>query len=85
MNKMNKKTQPGFIHRFISSNKSSRLGTPEQRTKGKASYATLFLLHGTGGTEEDLIPLGQQIAPEAAILGVRGKVLENGCIFSLDG
>jgi phospholipase/carboxylesterase len=77
-NKMNKKTQLGFIYRFIPSNKSSTAGITEQEIKGKASYATLLLLHGTGGNEEDLIPMGQQIAPYAAILSVRGKVLENG-------
>ncbi|WP_163102352.1 alpha/beta hydrolase [Peribacillus alkalitolerans] len=39
---------------------------------------TLLLLHGTGGNEEDLIPLANMIAPGASILGVRGNVLENG-------
>lgn len=39
---------------------------------------TLVLLHGTGGDEQDLIPLGQMLAPKAALLGVRGQVLENG-------
>lgn len=39
---------------------------------------TLLLLHGTGGTERDLIPLAQAIAPEASYLSVRGNVLENG-------
>ena len=38
----------------------------------------LLLLHGTGGTEEDLIPLGQSLLPDAAILSLRGNVLENG-------
>lgn len=39
---------------------------------------TLLLLHGTGGTEEDLFPLAEQIDPEANILSVRGNVEENG-------
>ena len=62
--------QLGFIHRFIPSNR--------KEAKAKTPLATLLLLHGTGGNEEDLIPLGHEIAPEAAILSPRGKVLENG-------
>lgn len=37
-----------------------------------------LLLHGTGGTEEDLIPLARTINPQASILSVRGNVSENG-------
>jgi phospholipase/carboxylesterase len=37
-----------------------------------------LLLHGTGGNEEDLIPLGQELLPGAAILSPRGKVSEYG-------
>ena len=43
-----------------------------------SSKRTLLLLHGTGGNEHDLIPLGREIDPAAAILSPRGKVLENG-------
>jgi phospholipase/carboxylesterase len=38
----------------------------------------LLLLHGTGGTENDLLPLAERIAPESSVLSVRGNVLENG-------
>jgi phospholipase/carboxylesterase len=41
-------------------------------------FTTLLLLHGTGGNEEDLIPLAHQLDQKAAILSPRGKVLENG-------
>lgn len=54
----------GFIHRFIP---ASEPGRP-----------TLLLLHGTGGDENDLVPLAQQIAPGFGILSPRGKVLEHG-------
>lgn len=39
---------------------------------------TLLLLHGTGGDENDLIPLGDLIDPAANLLSLRGPVLENG-------
>jgi len=42
------------------------------------SKRTLLLLHGTGGNEHDLVPLGCEIDSTAAILSPRGKVLENG-------
>lgn len=43
-----------------------------------SSGATLLLLHGTGGDEHDLIPLGRAISSTDALLSPRGKVLERG-------
>ncbi|MFL6351839.1 MAG: alpha/beta hydrolase [Bryobacteraceae bacterium] len=54
----------GFTHRF------------ESATSEAAP--TLLVLHGTGGDENDLLPLGRAILPGAALLSPRGKVLENG-------
>src|SRR6266536_3916961 len=54
--------QPDFIHEFVPG----------------SSSRTLLLLHGTGGNERDLIPLGRKLDPSAALLSPRGKVLENG-------
>lgn len=39
---------------------------------------TFLLLHGTGGTEQDLLPLMELVDPSANVLSVRGNVLENG-------
>src|SRR5262245_30960222 len=51
-----------FVHEFI----------PGPSTR------TLLLLHGTGGNERDLLPLGRELDPEAGLLSPRGQVLENG-------
>jgi phospholipase/carboxylesterase len=56
----------GFIDRYV----------PASAGPGGASGVTLLLLHGTGGDETDLIPLGEALLPGAAILSPRGKVLE---------
>jgi predicted esterase len=42
------------------------------------SSRTLLLLHGTGGDENDLVPLAPMLDPDAAVLSPRGKVMENG-------
>jgi phospholipase/carboxylesterase len=56
------KPQPDFLHEFV---------------PGKFKR-TLLLLHGTGGNERDLIPLGRELDPNASLLSPRGKILENG-------
>ncbi len=38
----------------------------------------LALLHGTGGNEADLMPIGRRIAPSATLLGLRGRADEDG-------
>jgi predicted esterase len=57
-------TELGFIHNFVEAKEGTDI--------------VLLLLHGTGGTENDLIPLGRDINKSAAILSPRGKILENG-------
>ncbi|MBM7540376.1 alpha/beta hydrolase [Amphibacillus cookii] len=46
--------------------------------KGNPNKPTLLLLHGTGGSEEDLIPIAEMIDPDANILSLRGNIVENG-------
>src|SRR3954465_2219007 len=53
-----------FIHRFVP---AEAPGQP-----------TLLVLHGTGGDENDLLPLARTISANAALLSPRGQVLENG-------
>ena len=54
----------GFTHRF------------EPATNPAAPV--LLLLHGTGGDESTLLPLGRAMAPGAALVSPRGNVLEHG-------
>jgi phospholipase/carboxylesterase len=39
---------------------------------------TLVLLHGTGGDETDLMPIAHRAAPNATLLGLRGRATEDG-------
>src|SRR5690606_23442929 len=54
-----------FVHRFVPG-------------EGVAAKVTLLLLHGTGGSEDDLLGLGRKVLPGAALLSPRGKVSEDG-------
>jgi predicted esterase len=60
-----------FIHKF---------------TPGKVPV-TVLLLHGSGGDEDDLLPIAKALVPGAAFLSPRGNVVQNGIrrFFSFPG
>jgi phospholipase/carboxylesterase/glyoxalase family protein len=62
--------QLGFTHRYI----------PSLDRSSDIAGLTLLLLHGTGGNEDDLLPLGRELDPDARLLSPRGKILEGGRI-----
>lgn len=55
-------TVADFTHRFVPATVPGR--------------KPLLLLHGTGGDENDLLPLGRELAPGRALLSPRGQVME---------
>ena len=48
------------------------------QASGKPGAYTLLLLHGTGGDENDLLPIGYKFGSDINILSLRGNVLEHG-------
>jgi predicted esterase len=56
----------GFIHKWVPGASDS------------SNPVTLLLLHGTGGDENSLLSVGNELWPGAALLGIQGKVLESG-------
>ena len=63
---MTSATDLNYIHTFVPAPSDS------------SRPVTLLLLHGTGGDENSLLSLGSNLWPGAALLGLRGKVPENG-------
>lgn len=61
---MTTKNELSFLHRFIPATEENR--------------PPLLLLHGTGGNEDDLLPLGRMLSPGSALVSPRGKILEGG-------
>src|SRR5690349_21879584 len=48
--------------------------------RGAKGAPLLFLYHGTGGDENNLVRLGQQLLPHAHIVSPRGDVSEGGAL-----
>ena len=59
-------TDLSYIHTFVPAHSHS------------SRAVTLLLLHATGGDENSLLTFGTDLFPGAALLGLRGKVLESG-------
>jgi phospholipase/carboxylesterase len=57
---------------------SESLGLEHRFTPGDPALPVLLLLHGTGGTPDDLIPLVQHLSPGSAVLAPAGPVSEQG-------
>lgn len=53
-----------FVHRFF---------RPE-----KPSGNILILLHGSGGDETTLVSVASRIAPDATLIGIRGRIVQDG-------
>jgi len=64
MSEISARADLGFVHRFM----------PAQQP----GLPPLLMLHGTGGDENDLLPLAARLAPGAAAISPRGQVNENG-------
>lgn len=48
------------------------------RRPAKPTARTIVLMHGSGGDEHTLMGLAEKIAPDANLLGVRGRVRQDG-------
>jgi phospholipase/carboxylesterase len=64
MNQTVSRPDLGFIHRFVPGSNPAR--------------PPLLVLHGSGGDENDLVPLAQRIAPGHTLISPRGKTNEQG-------
>lgn len=64
---------PATTHPLAELGFAHRLERPE-----RANGDVLVLLHGSGGDQETLIPMAREAAPGATLLGVRGRVMQDG-------
>ena len=67
---MHEREDLGFVHRHV----------PAPSGASAHGGTSLLLLHGTGGDENDLLPLGRTLFPGATLLSPRGKVDEGGAL-----